>query len=189
MNHNNALEVSKDTRSGDTKSALVNSATAKSVLQDCYGSSDIENGNKNATSKPSTLPANIKKLATMERQLSSGSFCSSDAVSDKIGTSRGAFPIWITVSLITFLGAATCAAFLAVGISSANKDKSFQFSQLAQELVHQIEEAWEDYVTAASWIHGQCRRRNFTRSDFRQTYEYLLSSGLVSRQSLFSGKE
>ncbi|KAL3908137.1 MAG: hypothetical protein SGARI_003202, partial [Bacillariaceae sp.] len=56
---------------------------------------------------------------------------------------------------------------------------------LAQDLVHQIEEAWEDYVTAASWIHGRCRGRNFTRSDFRSTYEYLLGSGLDFQAAQF----
>jgi CHASE1-domain containing sensor protein len=96
-----------------------------------------------------------------------------------------AFPIWITITLIVFLGAATCAGFLAIGITAANRDQSDQFNRLAQDLTNQIQQAWEDYVVAASWIHGQCRGRNFTRADFRQTYEYLRGSGLDFQAAQF----
>jgi hypothetical protein len=96
-----------------------------------------------------------------------------------IKTLRAAgFPIWVTVSLIIFLGAVTCGAFLAIGITAARQDQLDQFDRLAIDLVHQIQRAWEDYVTAASWIHGRCRGRTFSRSDFRQSYEYLVANGL-----------
>lgn len=98
---------------------------------------------------------------------------------------RGVFPIWMTMIFIISLGAVACAAFLAVGITAAKDDQLDQFNRLAQDLTNKIEEAWEDYVTAASWIHGRCRGRNFTRADFRQTYEYLRGSGLDFQAAQF----
>ena len=62
--------------------------------------------------------------------------------------------------LVVVLGAAACAGFLAVGITSARQDEYDQFDRRAQDLVSNIQRAWEDYVTAASWIHGRCRDRN-----------------------------
>jgi len=105
--------------------------------------------------------------------------------SEKSATTSSAFPIWVTVSLIIFLGAATCAAFIGIGVTAAMDDQVDQFDRLAEDLVHQIQRAWEDYVTAASMIHGRCRGRNFTRADFRQTYEYLVGSGLDFQAAQF----
>jgi signal transduction histidine kinase len=91
----------------------------------------------------------------------------------------------LITSLILILGAATSAAFLGVGITSANQDQFDQFDNQAQDLVNRIERAWEDYVTAASWIHGRCRSRSFSRKDFRETYEYLINSGLDFQAAQF----
>jgi hypothetical protein len=120
-----------------------------------------------------------------------GSVDSDDTIRSSLGSSstswkgKSAFPLWVTVSLIIFLGAATCAAFVGIGVSSAQQDQTDQFERLAEDLVTQIQRAWQDYVTAAAWIHGRCRTRNFTRADFRQTYEYLVGSGLDFQAAQF----
>ncbi len=85
---------------------------------------------------------------------------------------------WGSVVLIVVLGAATCAAFLAVGITEAKEDETDEFTNRAHDLVMELERAWEDYVAAAAWMHGRCRNRDFTRADFRVSYEYLKGSGL-----------
>ena len=84
----------------------------------------------------------------------------------------------LLVLMVILLGSGTAVAFLAVGISSAIKDQEDQFTRSALDLINKIEDAWKDYVTAAAWIHGRCRNRNFDRVEFREMYEYLVSSGL-----------
>ena len=96
-----------------------------------------------------------------------------------------ALPTWIITAMILFLGAGTGGAFLAVGITSAKEDEVDQFDRQAKDLVSKIQGSWEDYVNAASVIHGNCRSRDFTRLDFRETYEYLISSGLEFQAAQF----
>jgi len=93
--------------------------------------------------------------------------------------------VWFTIIFVVCLGAATSAAFLAVGIQAENEVQDDEFARSALDLVKKIESAWEDYVTAAAWIHGQCRDRTFTRRDFREMYEYLLSGGLDFQAAQF----
>ncbi len=45
-------------------------------------------------------------------------------------------------------------------------------------MVKKIEEEWQRYITAASYVHNTCRSGNFTRSDFRFLHEYLIDAGL-----------
>jgi hypothetical protein len=80
--------------------------------------------------------------------------------------------------LIVILGGATAAAFLFMGINSAKKDQEDQFTRSSLNLVNKIQHAWEDYTTAAAWVHGRCRNRRFDRVEFHEMYEYLVSSGL-----------
>jgi CHASE1-domain containing sensor protein len=87
-------------------------------------------------------------------------------------------PSWVLAALIVILGAGTAAAFLAVGITTANREQTESFERFGADLVKKVEGALDDYVTAASYIHGRCRHRNFTREDFREGYEYLVASGL-----------
>jgi CHASE1-domain containing sensor protein len=87
-------------------------------------------------------------------------------------------PAWVLTALIVTLGAGTAVAFLAVGITSASQDQEESFERLGADLVKKVQGALEDYVTAASYIHGRCRHRNFTRESFREGYEYLMASGL-----------
>jgi CHASE1-domain containing sensor protein len=51
--------------------------------------------------------------------------------------------------------------------------------------VKKIETAWADYVNVAGVIHGRCRSREFTRKDFRELYEYLISGGLHFQAAQF----
>lgn len=92
---------------------------------------------------------------------------------------------FLIMCLIIFLGLATSCAFLAIGITAAKGDQQEQFERRAEDLVNRIERSWHDYVVAASYIHGRCRGRNFTRADFRQTFEYLNSSGLEFQAAQF----
>ena len=93
--------------------------------------------------------------------------------------------IWIIVSFIVVLGCATSSAFLAIGVTSAVHEQEDQFERSAADLVSKIESAWEDYVHAASVIHGRCRSRDFSRQDFRNLYEYLISDGLEFQAAQF----
>jgi hypothetical protein len=91
----------------------------------------------------------------------------------------------LLVLMVLILGSGTAAAFLAVGIGSAIEDQEDQFARSAVDLITKIEGAWEDYETAASWIHGRCRNRKFDRADFREMYEYLVFSGLDFQAAQF----
>ena len=79
----------------------------------------------------------------------------------------------IPALLILLLGSATAAAFLSVGIGSAISEQEDQFERAASETTAQIESAFEDYVNAVGMVHTRCRRRNFSRQDFRDMYDYL----------------
>lgn len=91
----------------------------------------------------------------------------------------------LVVFTILLLGSGTAAALLAIGITSVIEDQEAQFSRSSLDLIRKIEGAWEDYVTAASWIHGRCRSRNFDRIEFREMYEYLVDSGLDFQAAQF----
>lgn len=93
--------------------------------------------------------------------------------------------IFIIVLFIVTLGCTASAAFLAVGITSAVDEQEEQFERSATDLVAKIESAWEDYVHAASIIHGRCRNRDFSRADFRDMYEYIVSDGLDFQAAQF----
>jgi hypothetical protein len=83
------------------------------------------------------------------------------------------------VILTLLLGLAVSGAFLVIGLSSAMADEEDRFERSASDLVKKIQNAMEDYVNAASFIHSQCRSGNFTRRQFRQLYEYMNATGLV----------
>ncbi|KAL3938919.1 MAG: hypothetical protein SGBAC_006262 [Bacillariaceae sp.] len=84
----------------------------------------------------------------------------------------------LLVTLILVLGAATTALFLWIGLSGALSQKEDDFVRSAVFAENKVIEALDDYLNAASMVHNRCRH-NFTRTDFRETYEYLDSSGLV----------
>lgn len=91
----------------------------------------------------------------------------------------------IIVTMILVLGLGASAAFLSLGITSAVTDVEHNFERAAIDLTRQIESAWEDYVHAASLIHGRCRGRDFSRADFRHLYEYIVADGLEFQAAQF----
>jgi signal transduction histidine kinase/CHASE1-domain containing sensor protein len=84
----------------------------------------------------------------------------------------------VLMTLIMVLGIVTSAAFVSIGVSSALQEGSDEFERGALDTIHKINDAFEDYVHAASLIHGRCRHREFSRADFREFYEYLIDTGL-----------
>ncbi len=94
----------------------------------------------------------------------------------------------LLVFMIVILGTGTAVAFLSMGITAARtarNDQENQFTRSSLDLVNKIEHVWEDYLTAAAWIHGRCSHRNFSRIDFREMYEYVVSSGLDFQAAQF----
>ena len=82
-------------------------------------------------------------------------------------------------AIISFLvGVMVCTAFLIVGISGENKVEDALFHSHSLERVNQVESAWESYTVAALWIHHTCWNRNFTRLEFKELYEHLISTGI-----------
>jgi len=132
-------------------------------------------------SKPEPDKQNIETTGSL--RISFGSEGDGESVNSSVQVRRRSNMIIMT--LIIFLGIATCGAFLAVGITSAMQDQRNQFNRHADDLVSRIHKALEDYVTAAAWIHDRCRDRNFTRTDFLQLYEYLIDSGLDFQAAQF----
>lgn len=84
----------------------------------------------------------------------------------------------VIMALIMILGMSTCAAFLTIGIKSAKTEQVEQFDRRAEDLVNQIRRSWQDYLSAAAWVHGRCKSRTTTRAEFYEIYEYLIKSGL-----------
>jgi signal transduction histidine kinase len=140
----------------------------------------IDMGNvEDAPEKPSSLIRSEQSRISISDDDGSASMNSADHRLRQLLSTR------VVVFFILLLGAATAAAFTAIGVTSAKEEQRDQFDRRALDLVNQIQRAWEDYVTAAAWIHGQCRSRGFTRTDFRQTYEYLINSGLSFQAAQF----
>lgn len=114
--------------------------------------------------------------------------CDSESVSRTTSSHRSGGHVNVTtviVLLIIILGLATSGAFLSLGITSAMAEQDDQFFRSATDLVRKIKSAWEDYVHAASVIHGHCRNRDFTRQDFRNLYEYIIADGLDFQAAQF----
>jgi len=86
--------------------------------------------------------------------------------------------------LMVFVGGIASASFLYIGITSAKQDEQEQFNRRAAEVVQELKSAWEDYQVAGLWIHESCRK-DCTRQDFRELYEYLKSDGLEFQAAEF----
>lgn len=111
----------------------------------------------------------------------------SDEASESESTQHGRGPnivpssagsMCTAVFLIVGLGMLTSGAFVALGVNNAIQDQNDEFTRAASDTTNKIQSAFKDYVNAASTIHMRCRHRNFTRHDFREQYEYLVTSGL-----------
>jgi len=90
-----------------------------------------------------------------------------------------------TTALILMLGMIVSGAFLGVGLSAAFQSQNEAFDRNAVDIVNKISNAWNDYVNAAGVIHGRCRSREFTRTDFRELYETLTGGGLAFQAAQF----
>lgn len=84
----------------------------------------------------------------------------------------------LLVILIAVLGIATSGAFLAIGLTGARDQIADEFTRGALDMQFKVQDAFEDYVVAASLVHARCRHRDFTRADFRELHDYLTASGL-----------
>lgn len=84
-----------------------------------------------------------------------------------------------TSLLVLCISLAGGVAFLVYGITQAQATASSSFETRAKELCGTIETSWREYEHAALGLHNICRRRRqTTRHDFREFYEYLVASGL-----------
>jgi signal transduction histidine kinase len=154
----------------DRQKSLV-SVTKSMVSMDAEegsnGNSDVETGVKRFT--PGQKNKNDVDLET-----GSDAESTSQQSTFKFGTPG----VRILVSLVLFLGFATCVAFLGIGISGAVDDQQQEFHRSATDTINKLRNAFDDYVNAASMVHGRCRHKDFTRQDFRELFEYLIASGL-----------
>lgn len=82
----------------------------------------------------------------------------------------------ILVVLAIGLGGGT--AFLVLGIQAAHNTEDVHFETQASHLVKDFVSTVQEYEVAARSVHNACRRRETTRFQFRQFYEYLTSGGL-----------
>jgi len=81
-------------------------------------------------------------------------------------------------ALIVLVGIFSCSLFLGLGITLAEKKEEERFTSDATELVKEIESAWSDYEMACLMLHRACRSRQINRTEFRELYLYLRSSGV-----------
>jgi hypothetical protein len=68
-----------------------------------------------------------------------------------------------------------------IGISSVKSDNEELFERRASDMAKEIDGAWDDYESAARWVHSACRNwrtDNFTHEDYEALYYYLISGGL-----------
>eukprot|EP00980_Cylindrotheca_fusiformis_P005944 scaffold1262_cov106-Cylindrotheca_fusiformis.AAC.1 len=87
--------------------------------------------------------------------------------------------------LIVVLGIITSASFLGIGIPSTLDHVEHDFNDGASDTVNKVGEAFLDYMRAALMVHERCRH-NFTRTDFRELYEYLRSGDLKFKAVQFA---
>ncbi|KAI2498686.1 phosphorelay sensor kinase [Fragilaria crotonensis] len=82
-------------------------------------------------------------------------------------------------ALVLLVGAAASAAFMAIGIDGSNQIQDDLFDRHAAEIAGSIETSWQSYEVAGLYVHEAGRSRNVSRKEFRELYEYLISTGLV----------
>lgn len=84
----------------------------------------------------------------------------------------------IVIFIVLLLGLGGGIAFIVLGIQNEQNvvDKNFEIR--ATQLVKDITSTVDEYEIAARSVQNVCRRRETTRHQFRQFYEYLISGGL-----------
>lgn len=105
----------------------------------------------------------------------------------------------IFLSLILLLGACAASAFVAIGVMGAMRDQESLFMRRADDLVGNIQSSWAEYESFGLWIHENCRSVDFvsevpekpnrdhgcSREEFRELYEYILSTGTAFQSAQF----
>ncbi|CAB9505272.1 Receptor-type guanylate cyclase gcy [Seminavis robusta] len=87
----------------------------------------------------------------------------------------------LAANMVVLMGAVAAFSFLYMGISSAKSDTKDLFERRAGDFAKEVDSAWHDYESAASWVHSACRNwrhDNFTHEDFEAVYLYLIAAGL-----------
>lgn len=92
----------------------------------------------------------------------------------------------LLVSIILMLGFASAIAFTAIGLTGALRTENEEFVREASATAVRISDSFSLYANAASLIHARCRHRDFTRTDFRELYEYVVASDLEFKAMQFS---
>jgi hypothetical protein len=83
---------------------------------------------------------------------------------------------WLLAFLVVLMGTAAASAFMALGITAAQKNASDSFQKRAIKVAVEIEKSWQNYDTAALWIHQAChdwRTNEHAREDFALLYRYI----------------
>lgn len=81
------------------------------------------------------------------------------------------------MSILT-MAALTSLAFVLVGVQGASGRAEDAFARDAGHVPSRIRNTFNGYLDATKAVHARCRDRQFTRRQFRDLYEYLVSDGL-----------
>jgi len=81
-------------------------------------------------------------------------------------------------ALILCLGGVASGIILFFGIPAAQSDQTKQFQRLSEDLLQQVAITMQEYTMAALWLQQSSRKGKQTREEFRNVYEYLVSTGL-----------
>ena len=84
----------------------------------------------------------------------------------------------VMIILVLLVGLGGGLAFLILGIRNENSLVDTRFETTARQLARDVGSTVQEYETAARSVHNVCRRRETTRYQFREFYEYLTSGGL-----------
>ena len=82
-------------------------------------------------------------------------------------------------ALVLLVGGAAAAAFMTVGVNGSNKTQDDLFERHVREISSTIASSWKSFEVAGLLAHEVARNRNTSRQEFREFYEYIVSTGLV----------
>jgi CHASE1-domain containing sensor protein len=83
--------------------------------------------------------------------------------------------IWAIPGVVLALGIGACAAFLVLGLGSAQSETESSFQRFFELCVRDIQEAWSDYSQSGLWVHEEFQSGNVSRQHFRELYEHLVA--------------
>jgi hypothetical protein len=76
--------------------------------------------------------------------------------------------------------------FIAIGITALEQAQAGLFDSRSMEIATSLESSWLSYEVAGLHVHEAARSRNISRREFRELYEYLISSGLAFQVTSFN---